>query len=246
MAKVRRAQILWQGENGQYYTLTLDASVRETHTGSNTVTDHPVELGSNIADHSRPDPDQLSMEARISNTPHFLPADHMGGVTMEDHQVKGAQITASREVAGVPLAGGVFGVVGSLVPLPTHALGQTGTGRFDTAVVSGFSGSFDRVQECYKELTRLRTEGVLCRVLTTLRAYNNMLITQLEPTRDAHTGNTLAFTITFKNVRFGTTKNEAVPKIPVEHKEKGAVTKHEHEEDEDSTSLLNLMVNRGR
>ncbi len=246
MAKVRRAQILWTGPTGQVYSLTLDASVLEVHTGSNTVTDHPVELGSNIADHSRPDPDQLQLDARISNAPHFMPVDHMGAVVMEDHQVKGAQITASQDISSVPFAGGAVGVVGSLVPLPTNSIGRIGTGRFQTAVVSGFSAEFDRVTECYKELTRLRTEAQLVRVLTTLRSYNNMLITQCEPTRTAQTGNTLSFSITFKNVRFGTTKNEPVPKLPVAHKEKGAATKHEHEEDSDSTSLLNQMVNKGR
>jgi len=54
---------------GQIDTLKLDATVREQHTGSNTVTDHPVEQGANISDHSRPDPDRLVLDCIVSNTP---------------------------------------------------------------------------------------------------------------------------------------------------------------------------------
>lgn len=49
--------------------VVLDASLRETHTGTATVTEHPVEEGANIADHVRPEPRKLSMDGVISNTP---------------------------------------------------------------------------------------------------------------------------------------------------------------------------------
>lgn len=246
MAKVRRAQITWKGDSGQTYTLTLDASIREVHTSSSTVTDHPVETGSNIADHIRPDPDALTMEAVISNSPHFLPVDHAGAIALVEKQVQGAQITAGRAVNSVPLAGGAVGLVSSFAPIPTGVLGKIGLSKYDTAVVQGFSAEFDRVTECYKELLRIRAEGQLVRILTTLRAYDNMAMTGLEVTREAASGNALQLSLAFKNVRFGETKNEPVPKIPVKPKEKGTETKEEKEEDEDDTSLLNLWLNKGR
>lgn len=49
--------------------ITMQAVIQEQHQLVNTVTDHPVEEGFNPADHSRPEPDQLTMECRISNTP---------------------------------------------------------------------------------------------------------------------------------------------------------------------------------
>lgn len=248
MAKVRRAQLTWKGETGQTYTLTLDASIHETHTATSTVTDHPVERGSNVADHIRPDPDVLTMEAIISNTPHFLPVDHMGGVILEDREIKGAQITAADRIAGIPLAGGAVGLVAGFAPIPTGLLGRIGTSEYITAVVQGFTGEFDRVTECYRELLRIRSDGQLVRILTTLRSYDNMALTSLEVSREARTGNALAMSLAFKNVRFGATKNEPVPLLPVKAAEKGTKTKEEHTEHkaEDDSSLLNLWLNKGR
>lgn len=246
--RVRRAQLLWQGPTGQTYTLTLDATVRESHVGESTVTDHPVERGSNVADHIRPDPDTLTMDAQISNTPHFLPVDHMGAVQWPvEKEIKGAVVTVGEAVRQVPLAGGAIGIVGSFAPIPTTLIGQIGSGQVQTAIVQGFSAEFDRVTECYQELLRIRREGQLLRILTTLREYADMALTHLEVTREASSGNALVLNLAFKNVRFGTTKNEPVPKIPVESKPKGTAVKEEHKEnDGDNTSALRLWLNKGR
>ncbi len=50
-------------------SITLDASLSETHGSDVEVTDHPVEVGANISDHIRPKPPTLSIEGLVSNTP---------------------------------------------------------------------------------------------------------------------------------------------------------------------------------
>jgi len=50
-------------------TVSFDAVPSEQHSGSNTVTSHPVEEGADISDHSRPEPDTVSLDIFISNTP---------------------------------------------------------------------------------------------------------------------------------------------------------------------------------
>lgn len=50
-------------------SVVLDASITEMHTLANTVTDHPVEQGSNVTDHSRPEPDRVQLDCLVSNTP---------------------------------------------------------------------------------------------------------------------------------------------------------------------------------
>lgn len=50
-------------------TIAADAVVSEQHTRTNTVTDHPVEEGANISDHSRPEPDRVQVEIYVSDTP---------------------------------------------------------------------------------------------------------------------------------------------------------------------------------
>lgn len=47
----------------------MHAVPSEQHTLANTITDHPVEEGFNASDHSRPNPDLVTMDCRISNTP---------------------------------------------------------------------------------------------------------------------------------------------------------------------------------
>lgn len=50
-------------------TIEVDATMSELHTASNVVTDHPVEQGSNVSDHSRPEPDGLQLDCIVSNSP---------------------------------------------------------------------------------------------------------------------------------------------------------------------------------
>lgn len=52
----------------QIDTITIDAAT-EQHQLSSTITDHPVEDGADISDHSRPDPETVTLECVISNTP---------------------------------------------------------------------------------------------------------------------------------------------------------------------------------
>lgn len=49
--------------------LELEATVRETHTASAQVTDHPVENSTDITDHIRRLPEELQLEGIVSDTP---------------------------------------------------------------------------------------------------------------------------------------------------------------------------------
>lgn len=53
-------------------SLELDATLRETHSHENEVTEHPVERGAAISDHIRPKPDGLVMEGVVSDTPIYV------------------------------------------------------------------------------------------------------------------------------------------------------------------------------
>ena len=70
--------------------LALDCTVTETHTATSTVTKHPVESGSNITDHIRPDPVQLSITGIVSDTPigarEVQRAIEIGGVSVQIKQ----------------------------------------------------------------------------------------------------------------------------------------------------------------
>lgn len=61
---IRKAAKMQIGE-----LIDIDSCLEESHTMSNQVTDHPVEEGSNISDHSRPEPDRVQLRCFVSNTP---------------------------------------------------------------------------------------------------------------------------------------------------------------------------------
>lgn len=50
----------------------LDASVNEQHTKTNQITEHPVEVGANIADHIRREPERITIRGIVSNHPLVL------------------------------------------------------------------------------------------------------------------------------------------------------------------------------
>lgn len=52
--------------------ITVDSCLDETHSLDNEVTDHEVEEGFNITDHSRPKPDVVTLRCFVTNTPNSL------------------------------------------------------------------------------------------------------------------------------------------------------------------------------
>lgn len=50
-------------------TLQLDATINETHTINNQITTYPIEEGSNISDHIRQLPDEITMSCFVTNSP---------------------------------------------------------------------------------------------------------------------------------------------------------------------------------
>ena len=55
--------------------LVFDAVTTETHEGTSVLTEHAVESGAPISDHKRANPDRVSIEAIVSNTPLDAPPE---------------------------------------------------------------------------------------------------------------------------------------------------------------------------
>lgn len=243
--------IMWQGPTGQTYHVSLDAALRAQHSSPNTVTDHPVETGGNVADHIRPDPDTVSIEGVISNAPVFLPTDHNGGATETSQtvaadwrgldnrsSVRGAESTIGDIVPISPLVNGI-----PIGMADEAQIGRDVPGGRKTATVKTYTAEFNRASECYAELLKLRNDGVLCSVQTPRRLYSDMAMTALTVDEEPNTGDALHFTVEFKHVRFGATRNEPVPAIPRKKADKGRVSKvetpeAESEADESKSSLF--------
>lgn len=53
-------------------TIELDATLSEEHNMSSQISSHPIEKGTDITDHIRPEPESLTIEGVISSTPTQL------------------------------------------------------------------------------------------------------------------------------------------------------------------------------
>lgn len=147
-------------------SIEVDSCLEETHTFSNTVTDHPVEEGFNITDHSRPDPDSVVLRCFVSNTP------------LSAQQVQRAVRSGSVQFT-------------------------TSAAQAAQQSVTGISG---RGNDTYVALQKLRTEGTLISVVTTLRTYGlspqeGMIVQSLSVPRARQNYDGLEFTVTLKQVR---------------------------------------------
>lgn len=69
------ANLLFPVAQSSIDVLTLDCTLSESHQNEVEVTEHPVEKGSNIADHKRPKPRVVTLDGAVTNTPLAGPAD---------------------------------------------------------------------------------------------------------------------------------------------------------------------------
>ena len=68
--------LFWQDpDSGETEILAFDAVVSLSPEDSVTITDHPVEQGSNITDHARDEPERLSIEGIVSTVPNVAVDD---------------------------------------------------------------------------------------------------------------------------------------------------------------------------
>ncbi len=153
------AQRLSIGEAGGD-PIVVDASIREVHSVTGEVSDHPVESGIDIVDHYRVLPRQVEVEALVTNTP------------------------IATGLPGASLVNSVIGLV---------------------------QGDTDPSSNAWNEFQRFFDEAVVLDVSTSLKKYENMVMTDLAVTRDSKTGQALSFSASFREVRFvDTEQGEAI------------------------------------
>lgn len=140
-------------------TIDIDSCLDESHLLANTVTDHPVEQGFNVTDHSRPNPDQVSLRCFVSNTP------------LSEDQTKSSV--------------------------------RQGDVSFETTAPQAIEG---RGNQAYLRLKKLRDEGSLIEVVTTLKTYGvskseGMMIESITIPRTRQNYDGLEFTLALKQIR---------------------------------------------
>lgn len=64
-----------------YLGIALDVVEREGYEATAETTDHAVDSGVAVSDHVKRNPDTITLEGMVTNTPIVVPATQMGGVT---------------------------------------------------------------------------------------------------------------------------------------------------------------------
>lgn len=188
--------LIWETESGELEAVEFDATLREVHSGSATVTEHAVERAANVGDHVKPSVRKASFECFVSDSPVETPLTQMYGVT-------GA-------VRSLSLDGGTL-------PELVRGAQRSQPAEYEqrsvkaTANVLQFDGEFARRERVYEQLERLRTSATILTATTILAQLDEVVITNLTAPLGASDGDGITFTLELTNVRFAETQIVEVP-----------------------------------
>lgn len=203
--------LMWEDDSGQTEFVQFDVVSVQSHEGTVEVTEHPVEEGSDIADHARPVPELLSIEGFVSNKPMWSNpgVDKLGSYRQIDltYPPKPDRLNLS---LGNALAGAIGDLLGTTPTLPKSVTGLA----FDSFV--------NRVRQMAEKLEDARLKSRLIRVHTSLRDYDGMVIIREAEPRTAEDGSGATFQIDLKRIRIVHSETVAAPQ-PAELR--GAATK---------------------
>lgn len=164
--------------------LILDMTKNISHQNVLTPTDNPIEDGSVFSDHMDLQPKQLSFEGIMSDAP-----------------ISFAQAIVGNVAGAIPAVAGLSGSIkGTLFSGAAATLGGL------------LLNSGDRVQEALNSMLELQEKKLLTTIITGLRTYNNMALISFTPLENSETGNSLAFTASFKEVRVVKSESVALPR----------------------------------
>lgn len=168
----------------QLGVMQLDVSIQENHQFSASVSQSPIEDGSNIADHITLNPFKLSLTGQISDTP----------------------LTFLASLVGTGL-GTVTDVVGDSL----GGIGKTAAAAGIGSIGGLVQGTPKDPRDAFKYLRELYDNRQPFDVVTALARYENMVISSLNIPRNASVAKSLNFTVELEQV---TIVQSSVVKIP--------------------------------
>lgn len=203
--------ITWKGTlTSPGGSLAFDAVLGDTYDESSTVTEFPVESGASVNDHIRSNPERITCDAWVTDTPHTGDNNVNGGLS------RGA---VTGKVLEVPAAPTQYGFTG-LIALAKRALGLNAPPV--KAQLLQFPIPFSAITETHQLLTKLREEGRPLELFSRDWFADNMVIESVSKQRQVDDGSLGHFAIAFKRVRIVETR-VTVAAVPAEPRGKGKV-----------------------
>lgn len=182
----------------------FDCVVRESATHSATVTTHPVEEGSDVADHVRAENATIELDILISNTP-LKDVNNVWGGSVAALELKVPRY--ERPLAPTP---------GSLMNAGLNALGNLlNPPEPIVATVMQWPEKFNNCAFVLGTLLDWKDRGVVGKVVASNRTYENTVITNVETTRTNTTGDAIEIKLSLQEIRIVEAKLVTAP-VPTE------------------------------
>lgn len=226
---------MWNTKGGDLRIVQFDVVTTYTSEGTNTITDHPVEIGAAVTDHSRPEAERLTIEGYISAKPLLSDAgktsDQDAVVQLISYQqkplvdlpqayallgIEPKQLNPPKPPIQPNLAGLVGAGIGALlggggpsanlaVPVPVPPKATAATTLQATARF------FDRAYNMWEVLKQARLEASRITVISSLEYLENMMIARIAVPRTVADGSGASFQMELKHVRFVQSATVAAP-----------------------------------
>lgn len=193
--------ISWEDENGTTQTLDVDVVMAATDRRTAKLTDHVVETGATITDHVIIQPEELTLELVVSQTPLKGKGFARQKTAIE---YKGTKLTSKQYPLEIPpsrfqpggfflVSAGAQAAIGAIVGLLGGGVGASGMTGSEVQQTSG-SGSIDvlqadqpvdRVSEAHDRLIEIMNGALPVTISFKGRLYNQYLLTEVELTQAA-------------------------------------------------------------
>ncbi len=212
-------------DSGETEILVFDAVVSLSPEDAVTITDHPVERGSNITDHARDEPERLSIEGIVSTVANVAVDDdaELSSLNLDVAARPAAGTrTIELEVPSPPIQPDPNG----LLQAGISALGNALTGGpkatvNDTSQTRVFGRSAravqqrsprNRIRDIYEKLLGAKTKHVLITVQTAVRDYFDMQIERVAAPQSTSAGQSVTFQLDLRRIRVADSETVESPK----------------------------------
>jgi hypothetical protein len=173
----------------------MDATPMVSHERGASITKSAIEDGSNIADHVNLEPERLNMEALITDVPVSIIAS-----------LTGLGVSSASQLAGSALSG--LGAVGA-------SLASQAVGLLAGSLAGLLTGTPRDPKDAFRFLEQLWQKGEPFTVVTSLKRYENMILTSLSVPRRAQDGDAIRFNIGMEQVKITRSAFVTIPSFKV-------------------------------
>lgn len=239
--------LTWLTKGGEFKVVQFDVITSYTSEGSSSITDHAVEIGAAVSDHSRPEPERLSLEGYMSGKPLLSDV----GKTGDQDAVFQLLAYQQKTLIDLPQAFALIGTKPMALNPPSPPIQPNVAGLVNAGIGALFGGAlsatlvtrvpvspkatqattiqataafFNRVYTMWEVLRQARLEASRITVISSLEYMENMLIERIAVPRTVADGSGASFQMGLKHVRFVTSATVSAPQ-PAEVRGQAPVNK---------------------